>query len=102
MYEIRKKLQGTLGMAEKEYKPDYEKEAANQKRELDVIKRFKQSLLEFIDVVGPYSSRDGVALLLGTTEIDIIEREKTLAVIMKKIEEEKWKSEYGKANRDNI
>ena len=85
MYETR----SLSGMAEKACKPDYEKEAVTQKKELDVIKRFKESLLEFIDVVGTHSLRkdNGIPQLLGTVTIDVNDREKRLAFLLKKLPE---------------
>jgi len=68
----------TRGESEKACKPDYEKMAAKQKAELTTIENFKESLIEFVAVVGRHSFKREVSSipeLLGTVELDIINRQ---------------------------
>lgn len=63
----------------KKCKPDYEQMAAKQGAELIVIENFKQSLLEFIAVIGQHSfkrEQSSIPELLGFVELDIINRQK--------------------------
>ena len=75
--------------AEKCKEPDWEAEAAKEKSRLDIIKKFKASLLEFIGVIGSHSLRhkenSSIQELLGTVVLDIIERETHLADLMEKL-----------------
>ena len=74
--------------------PDYEKLASNTKKEIDVIRSFKDALILFINTVGTHQIRtrnDGgnsLAGLLGTVTIDLMEREKTYEVLLKRISRE--------------
>jgi len=86
MYET---AQSELGMG-KCKEPDWEAEIEKETTELKIIKNFKESLFEFIGVIGAYAvkhnSDSSIAELLGTVEIDIFEREKKVARIMKNLE----------------
>lgn len=77
MYETR----GEAPMeSDRECLPDYEKKAEEQAGQLRVIRTFKDSLIEFIQVIRPYtrSDKDGLPGLLGTLMINIFQREKEL------------------------
>jgi len=70
-------------MAEQECRPDYAKRAEEQNEQLQVIKKFRDSLMAFIKVVRPYrDEKNGLAQLLGTVLIDIMEREKELELTL--------------------
>ena len=89
MYDA--KGSGGLGsQSEKCIEPDWEAEIAKAKKELEIIESFKRALIDFIDVIGIYSLRrkenSSIPELLGTVELDILERTKTIAILMKKLE----------------
>jgi len=80
------------GELEKACKPDYEKMAAKQHIELLIIERFKQSLLEFIAVIGTHSFKremSSIPELLGYVELDIINRQKQYERSLEMIEKDK-------------
>ena len=81
---------GSAPLAESCKEPNWEQEHERGMGDLKVVKDFRNSLFAFIQLIDMYSGRrDGcnfLAELLGTVEIDIIEREKRLKQIAKKIE----------------
>lgn len=86
MYETS----GGMPKAESCKEPDWEAEIAKETKNLVVIKRFKESLVEFIGVIGIHSFKckgdSSIPELLGTVELDIMEREKQIARFMIKLE----------------
>ena len=86
MYETS----GSGPVSEKCKEPDWEAEIKKETSDLEIIKSFKKSLFEFIGMIGMYAikrkSDSSIPELLGTVEIDIIEREKKVARIMKNLE----------------
>lgn len=73
--------------------PDWEAEIEKSQKGLDVIKRFKKSLIEFIGVIGQHSFRSrnresggSIPELLGIVELDIMQREKQVARLMENME----------------
>jgi len=86
MYETK----GSMPMGESECRPDYEARAKQQANELSVIKDFHQALLNFIQIVRPHHrSENGLAQLLGTVVIDIMERERELERTLELVEKYK-------------
>lgn len=81
------------GMGEcKPCKPDYKKVAAKQNTELMIIERFKESLIEFIGVIGQKSFKreaSSIPELLGTVELDIIDRQRQHKRTLEMLEEDK-------------
>lgn len=69
--------------------PNWEERYKRMNEELIIITAFRAALIDFIDVVGLHSARrDGrnyLAELLGTTKIDIMQRDKELERISKNI-----------------
>ena len=84
----------TLGsgpMVENCKEPDGEKQAAKAKHDLNIIRNFKESLFKFIKVVGIHNmgrerNSGSIQELLGTVEIDIMQREEAYGQILKKME----------------
>ena len=73
----------------KECKPDYEAMAAKVQKEIKVFTDFKDSLLNFIYCIGRHSMRrepGTLTELLGKLELDLIEKHKTHASLLEKIE----------------
>ena len=90
MYETRGESPGE----DRECRPDYEKQAEEQAEKLRAVKSLKESLLSFLAIVRPYrKDRDGLASLLGTLEIDIMERQKELNRTLELAEKYKNKNE---------
>jgi len=86
MYERKSQL--TSG--ETECRPDYEEQAKRQANELEIIKKLKDGLMEFIMVVRPYGRKDGdLPAFLGNLIIDIEDREIALENTLKMIEKYK-------------
>ena len=84
----------TLGngpQAERCKGPDWEAEITKGRNDLDVIERFHIALIDFIGVVGTHSFRrkenSSIPELLGTVSLDIMERKKIIARLMKKLED---------------
>ena len=87
MYDSSRLTEGSV----KECKPDYEKVAIDQKAELVIIENFKKSLLEFIGVINRHSFKQkpsSIPELLGTVEIDIINRQKQYERTLEMIEKD--------------
>ena len=86
MYEIS----GSGPQSEAKCKePDWEAEIAKAQKDLDIIKMFRGALFDFLGVIGKHSFRrdsSSIPELLGTVVLDIVEREKQLAGMMKKLE----------------
>ena len=80
---------GSSPQSERCKDPDWEAEVAKATADLSTITNFKDALIDFIDVIGTHAMRrnkDGsIPELLGTVEIDIMDREKTIARLMKKL-----------------
>ena len=80
---------GNDSMSEKCKEPDWEAEIAHGKAALDVIERFHIALIDFIGVIGKNSFRrdsSSIPELLGTVSLDIMDRKKTIAQLLKKLE----------------
>ena len=85
MYEIS----GNGPQSERCKEPDWEAEIVKGKNDLDVIERFHGALIDFIGVIGKHSFRrdtSSIPELLGTVSLDIMERKKTIARLMEKLE----------------
>ena len=88
MYET----QVNVGQAESCKEPDWEAQIARATKDLDVIRSFKAHLIEFIGVIGSRSLKrkeSSIPELLGTVLLDIIDREKRVALFMEKLEGKK-------------
>ena len=86
MYETDGPMEHSIG---KECTPDYEAMAAKVQKEIKVFTDFKDSLLNFIDCIGRHAiKREPGTLteLLGKLELDLIEKHKTHASLLEKIE----------------
>ncbi len=71
--------------------PDWEAAISKATKDLAIIKGFKESLIQFISLIGTHSfkrrdSSSSMPELLGTVEFDIMEREKSIERFMKKLE----------------
>ena len=77
-------------MGESCKEPDWEAEYKRELAESRVLEEFKLSLIKFIGIVHPYQGRrDGhnfLAELLGTVEIDILQRNARMDMLSAKIE----------------
>lgn len=94
MYDITRSGGGPGGgEAKQECKPDYEKVAAKQQEELKVIDDFKNALLDFIEVIGMYNFKkqgsSSIPELLGTVELDILNRKKQYMRTLRMLEKDK-------------
>jgi len=91
MYDTDGMSDRPMGESMKPCKPDYEAMAATSKQNLDVVKNFRASLIDFISVIGRHSMRrrepSSLPELLGTVELDIISREREVENLLKQIEE---------------
>ena len=70
--------------------PDYKAQLDLRKSEFEIIDEFRSSLVRFIKVVGIHTAlgRDGrnpMAELLGTVEIDLIQRKSEMERISQKL-----------------
>lgn len=75
-----------------ECKPDYKEVAAKQSADLAVIKTFKCSLIAFIGIVGSHSFKreaSSIPELIGTVELDILNRQKQYERTVEMIEKSK-------------
>jgi len=70
-------------------KPNWTEVYAKKKEEFEIIKIFKNSLIAFIKVVGPLFSgqTNPIAELLGTVEIDLMQRKQELDKIYERLDE---------------
>lgn len=74
----------------KECKPDYELQAKRLKQKMDIYLRFKESVIEFIQIIGNHSfKREPSSLpeLLGKVVLDCLDQEKEYNNLLSKIED---------------
>lgn len=71
-------------------KPDYEKQLTEEREELRIVNDFRESLLRFIRLMGVFSFEDDrtFATLLGSVDINVMEREEIIQDIENTMKEE--------------
>lgn len=85
MYNLEK---GPIG-AGKCADPDWEKIYKDERSDFDAIVKFKESLHKFIRVIGTHSfinRSNNITELLGTIELDLIQRKEYINSVATKIE----------------